>query len=47
MLDEIDDIHFAYLGSEDVVRHSLVGQIVDAYTVYEERVMTRRERNKR
>ena len=47
VLDEIDDIHFAYLGSEDVVRHSLVGQIVDAYTVYEERVMTRRERNKR
>lgn len=47
VLDEIDDIHFAYLGSEDVVRHSLVGQIVDAYTVYEERVMKRRERNKR
>lgn len=47
VLDEIDDIHFAYLGSEDVVRHSLVGKIVDAYTVYEERVMTRRERNKR
>ena len=47
VLDDIPDIHFAYLGSEDVVRHSLVGRIVDAYTVYEERALTRRERNKR
>lgn len=47
VLDEIPDIHFAYLGSEDVVRHSLVGRIVDAYTVYEERTLAKRERNKR
>ncbi len=47
VLDDIPDIHFAYLGSEDVVRHSLVGRIVDAYTVYEERAVTKRERNKR
>ncbi len=47
VLDDIPDIHFAYLGSEDVVRHSLVGQIVDAYTVYEERAVIERERNKR
>ena len=37
VLDEIDDIHFAYLTSADVVRHSLVGRIVDAYTEYDER----------
>lgn len=47
VLDDIPDIHFAYLGSEDVVRHSLVGQIVDAYTVFEERAVIKRERNKR
>jgi phosphate starvation-inducible protein PhoH and related proteins len=35
VLDDIDDIHFARLTSADVVRHSLVGQIVDAYTQYE------------
>ena len=34
VLDDIDDIHFAYLTSADVVRHSLVGAIVDAYTKY-------------
>jgi phosphate starvation-inducible PhoH-like protein len=35
VLDDIDDIHFARLTSADVVRHSLVGQIVDAYTKYD------------
>jgi phosphate starvation-inducible protein PhoH and related proteins len=35
ILDGMDDIHFARLGSEDVVRHSLVGRIVDAYTKYD------------
>jgi phosphate starvation-inducible protein PhoH and related proteins len=30
-LSQVEDIHFATLGSQDVVRHSLVGQIVDAY----------------
>lgn len=35
VLDGIDDIHFARLTSADVVRHSLVGQIVDAYTKYD------------
>ncbi|MCS3444408.1 PhoH family protein [Microbacterium phyllosphaerae] len=37
VLDGIDDIHFARLTSEDVVRHSLVGRIVDAYSEYDER----------
>jgi phosphate starvation-inducible PhoH-like protein len=31
ILDGIDDIHFATLTSSDVVRHRLVGDIVDAY----------------
>jgi len=35
ILDGIDDIEFARLGSEDVVRHTLVGRIVDAYTAYD------------
>jgi phosphate starvation-inducible PhoH-like protein len=36
VLDDLDDIHFARLTSDDVVRHSLVGRIVDAYTKYDE-----------
>ena len=35
VLDTIDDIHFARLTSADVVRHTLVGQIVDAYTRFD------------
>jgi phosphate starvation-inducible PhoH-like protein len=35
VLDDIDDIYFSRLTSADVVRHSLVGQIVDAYTKYD------------
>jgi phosphate starvation-inducible PhoH-like protein len=31
ILDGIDDVHFAMLTSHDVVRHRLVGAIVDAY----------------
>ena len=36
VLGDIDDIHFATLTSADVVRHTLVGQIVDAYTKYDQ-----------
>ncbi len=32
----IDDVHFATLTSADVVRHKLVGRIVDAYEQYDE-----------
>jgi phosphate starvation-inducible protein PhoH and related proteins len=35
VLNTIDDIYFARLTSADVVRHTLVGQIVDAYTKYD------------
>jgi phosphate starvation-inducible PhoH-like protein len=46
VLNSIEDIHFAYLTSDDVVRHSLVGRIVDAYTEYDEhRLASRRERD--
>ena len=31
ILDGIDDVHFSNLTSADVVRHRLVGNIVDAY----------------
>jgi len=35
ILDGIPDIHFARLNSQDVVRHKLVGKIVDAYERYD------------
>jgi phosphate starvation-inducible PhoH-like protein len=35
ILDGIDDIHFSRLTSADVVRHRLVGEIVDAYGRYD------------
>ena len=35
-LSKVEDMHFATLTSEDVVRHSLVAKIVDAYTKFEE-----------
>ncbi len=46
VLSDIDDIHFSRLTSDDVVRHSLVGRIVDAYSEYDEkRLANRRERD--
>lgn len=46
VLKDIDDIDFSYLTSDDVVRHTLVGRIVDAYTEYDERKLAdRRERD--
>ncbi len=46
VLKDVDDIHFATLTSDDVVRHSLVGRIVDAYSAYDEqRVAARHERD--
>ncbi len=35
ILDGIEDVHFATLSSADVVRHKLVGRIVDAYAEYD------------
>ncbi len=42
ILDHVDDIHFVRLTSDDVVRHSLVGRIVDAYTEYDQRKQAQR-----
>lgn len=44
ILDDIEDIHFARLTSADVVRHSLVGRIVDAYSEYDEKTLAARHR---
>ena len=35
ILDGLDDVHFCRLTSHDVVRHRLVGRIVDAYSRYD------------
>ncbi|GAA2440838.1 PhoH family protein [Streptomyces macrosporus] len=37
ILEGVDDVHFARLNSTDVVRHKLVGRIVDAYDRYDDR----------
>ena len=41
ILTDIDDVHFANLTSNDVVRHRLVGEIVDAYARYDEHANAR------
>ena len=43
ILRGVEGVHFAELSSEDVVRHQLVGHIVEAYDEYEEDVERRRE----
>jgi phosphate starvation-inducible PhoH-like protein len=35
ILDGVEDVHFSRLSSHDVVRHKLVGRIVDAYELYD------------
>ncbi|EHM29541.1 putative phosphate starvation-induced protein [Streptomyces sp. W007] len=37
ILEGLDDVHFSRLTSQDVVRHKLVGRIVDAYEKYDSR----------
>jgi phosphate starvation-inducible PhoH-like protein len=44
ILDGIPDIHFAKLDSTDVVRHKLVGKIVDAYERYDAKAQQERSR---
>jgi phosphate starvation-inducible protein PhoH and related proteins len=41
ILDEVEDIHFSRLTSQDVVRHKLVGRIVDAYGQYDARIQSK------
>ena len=45
VLKDVEDIAFAQLTSADVVRHSLVGRIVDAYTAFDEERMARKSTN--
>ena len=47
VLGKIEDVHFSRLTSKDVVRHTLVGQIVDAYTEYDQREMGKRSMHER
>ncbi|MFF1463851.1 PhoH family protein [Streptomyces sp. NPDC058330] len=35
ILEDVEDVHFSRLTSQDVVRHKLVGRIVDAYEKYD------------
>ncbi|HLL36993.1 MAG TPA: PhoH family protein, partial [Streptomyces sp.] len=35
ILEGVEDVHFSRLSSHDVVRHKLVGRIVDAYEKYD------------
>lgn len=44
ILSNVEDMHFAYLSSADVVRHSLVSRIVDAYSQFDEENMAKRHR---
>jgi phosphate starvation-inducible PhoH-like protein len=47
ILQDIDDIHFSRLTSDDIVRHSLVGRIVDAYSEFDERSVAERVRREK
>jgi phosphate starvation-inducible protein PhoH and related proteins len=43
ILDDVDDVEFAELTSQDVVRHRLVADIIDAYGRYDDaRAQTQR-----
>lgn len=42
ILSDVPDIAFSYLGAADVVRHSLVGEIINAYDAYESQTVSRR-----
>jgi phosphate starvation-inducible protein PhoH and related proteins len=35
ILDGLEDVHFCHLTSQDVVRHRLVSEIVDAYAKWD------------
>jgi phosphate starvation-inducible PhoH-like protein len=44
ILDDIEDVAFCELTSQDVVRHRLVGQIVDAYARHDEAKLAKQEK---
>ena len=45
ILGRLDDVAFVDLGSEDVVRHELVAQIVDAYEDYSQKLTSAKVKN--
>ena len=47
ILGGVEGIHFAEMGAGDVVRHALVGRIVDAYDYHEQSGTSSREANSR
>ncbi|MBB0232005.1 PhoH family protein [Streptomyces calidiresistens] len=47
ILTGVEDVHFSRLTSSDVVRHKLVGRIVDAYERYDDREREREDREDR
>ncbi len=47
ILEGVPDVHFARLSSHDVVRHKLVGRIVDAYELYDSKHGTENGAHKR
>ena len=44
ILTKVDDMKFCVLDSSDVVRHSLVSKIVDAYAIFEEKAAIKNNR---
>jgi phosphate starvation-inducible PhoH-like protein len=38
ILSDVEDIEFVYLDAKDVVRHQLVGDIVEAYSKYDDAI---------
>ncbi|MCE7079164.1 PhoH family protein [Streptomyces sp. ST2-7A] len=47
ILTGVEDVHFSRLTSSDVVRHKLVGRIVDAYERFDDRERERAEQDSR
>jgi phosphate starvation-inducible PhoH-like protein len=44
ILQNVDDMNFSYLSSADVVRHSLVSRIVDAYSQFDEENLAKKNK---
>jgi phosphate starvation-inducible PhoH-like protein len=44
ILQNVDDMNFSYLSSADVVRHSLVSRIVDAYSKFDEENLAKKNK---
>jgi phosphate starvation-inducible PhoH-like protein len=43
ILTGVADMHFSYLSSADVVRHSLVSRIVEAYAIFDQKNQVRKQ----